>query len=124
MPAWLTLQLAWRLAPWLLMAGAGVAAYIFYLRSESADLRADQAEHALDQAVQVNKDNEKFISQLQQQALADAALAAKEIEAAKKRAAAITVIKKEQRRAPDANDIISQYDVDFFDRLRQSRGSD
>lgn len=124
MPAWLTLKLAWKLAPWLLVLSAGVAAYIFYLRSESADLRADQAELALEQAIQVNKDNEKFIQQLKEQASKDAELAAKEIESAKKRAAQISSIKKEQRRAPDANDVISPYDVDFFDRVRQSRGSD
>lgn len=122
--AWLAKQgwsLLWKALPWLIIAGLALTVYGTWQAKGRAELAQQVAEKQLADAVQVNKDNELAMLKLQRQQEADRRLAAQELESAKARTKTITVIKKEQRYAPDANDQLTPYDHDFFERLRQSR---
>lgn len=123
MPAWLTLKLAWKLTPWLLVIGAGIAAYIFYLRADAADVRADQAELALQQAVQVNKENVVELEKMHRQAESDARLVANNIAETRRHTMKIDQVKKIVKDADDANELLNTNDIDFFNRLRETRNN-
>lgn len=122
--AWLAkqgLSLLWKALPWVIIAGLALTVYGVWQAKGRAELEKAVAEKALADAVQINKDNETAMLKLQRQQESDRRLSAQELEAAKARTKTITVIKKEQRDAPDANDQLTPYDHDFFERLRQSR---
>jgi hypothetical protein len=86
-----------------------------------AEERLARVEGELAQAVQVNKDNEVERLKLQRQLESDRRISAEELKAANARKNTLDKVKKEHRVAPDSNDVISPYDADHFDRLRNSR---
>lgn len=122
--AWLAKQgwsLLWKALPWLIVVGLALTVYGVWQAKGRAELAQAVAEKALVDAVRVNRENEIAMAKLQRQQESDRRLSAQELEAAKARTKTITIIKREQRNAPDANDQLTPYDHDFFERLRQSR---
>jgi hypothetical protein len=109
--------------PWLLLLAAMGATYIVWGWKEEAQAKQALAEQQLSIAIEVNKANALEAERARRQEEADRRTTAAELDATAKRTNTITVLKKEQRNAPDANDAAGPYFDDFADRLRQSRGT-
>lgn len=118
---WTLAKVLWKAAPYIVIALLAFALWGVWGWKEAAQKEAKSAKAALATAVSVNKENAVAMEKLRRQQESDRRMVAKSIEEAKARAAATAAIKKEQRNAPDANDRLSPYWGDFFDRLRQQQ---
>jgi hypothetical protein len=123
MSAALILSFVWRFR-WVFMAITLWLSYTAFIGwiGRIQDER-DAALRQLSVATETNKENARDAERLRRQEEADRRTTAAELDATTKRSNTITVLKKEQRDAPDANDPAGPYFDDFADRLRQSRGT-
>jgi LDH2 family malate/lactate/ureidoglycolate dehydrogenase len=117
-------------ASWKIIAGMGLAILILcgavwgvWQAKKAAETELERVEGELAQAIEVNKANALEAERARRQEEADRRTTAQELDATAQRSNTITVLKKEQRNAPDANDAAGPYFDDFADRLRQSRGT-
>lgn len=120
--AWLA-KVGWKtLLPYVVILVLAGALWGVWGWKESAEADAKAAEKLLDDVVQINADNANAVRRMQDNYEADRVATQQELQAAQDRQKTIETIKKEQRNAPDANDVVSPYDRDFFERVRKSKG--
>ena len=107
-----------RLLPYVIILGLGLVVYVYRQDAIIANQQREVAENNLNEAVSANKEAQRTIDTLKEQAEKDRRAIAEQVEADRKRRARSAAIKKENQDAPDSNTDAGLYFDDFADRLR------